>query len=165
MAALTTATPRRFRNWGASCTQNARVANADTIYYGSFVGFPGTNALTSRRGYLTTYRNQVNMIWAGIALGAGTPGDFSTTNTIVGDTAASPVVEANFEAGALILEQYTVTGVSAQTDVMRIPVYATSDNDLSTTAGYPTAIGRVMYWYSSTTADVLLYGMLAAIVI
>lgn len=165
MGALSTATPRRFRNFGASCTQNARVANSDTLYYGSFLGFPGTNALTSRRGYITTYRNEVNMIWAGVCIGAGTPGDMSVTNTVVGNTSASPVVEASFEAGTLILEQYTVTGVSAQTDVMRQKVYAANDNDLTLTAGYPTEVGRVMYWYSSTTADVLVYGMLAAIVI
>lgn len=164
MAALSTATPRRFRSI-QSWTLNSRVANSDTIYIGSFCGWPGTNALTSRRGYLTTFRNQVNMIWGGICIGAGTAGDLSTTNTVVGSTSASPVVEATVEAGPLILEQYTVTGVSAQTDVMRTAVYASTDNDLTTTAGYPNAVGRVLYWYSSTTCDVLIYGTLNFLVI
>ena len=165
MAALTAAAQRRVRRLDSGPVLSSRVANTDTIYVGSFTGWPGANALTSRRGYLTTYRNEVNFIWAGIARPSSATNSLSATNTVVGDTTASPVVEISVDMGALILEQYTVTGVSAQTDVARTAVYATTDNDLTTTSGYPNAVGRVIYWYSSTTADVWLYGFLAGIVI
>lgn len=165
MAALTAAQQRKPRHWGPAVQQNWRVANADTIYVGSFCGVPGTNALTSRRGYLTTYRDQVNMMWAGLCAGTGTAGDLSTSDSIVGNTSATPVAEASTYVNPFVLDQYTVTGVSAQTDVLRIAVYASNDNDLTTTASYPAAIGRVVYWWSSTTADVLFYGVLASIVI
>lgn len=165
MAALTAATARRYRPWGSPVPISARVANSDTVYVGSFCGWPGTNALTSRRGYLTTYRNEVNMIWAGLAIGTSATNSLSVTNTVVGDTSATPVPEIAVEAGSFILEQAAVTGVSAQADVARIAVYASNDNDLTTTAGYPGVVGRVMYWYSSTTCDVLFYGFLSAIVI
>lgn len=163
--ALSAAVARRYRPWMSGSVISARVANGDTVYVGSFCGWPGANALTSRRGYLTTYRNQVSMIWAGLAIGATATNSLSVTNTVVGDTSASPVPEIAVEAGPFILEQYAVTGTSAQSDVARVAVYASDDNTLTTTASYAPAVGRVMYWYSSTTCDVLFYGFLAAIVI
>lgn len=160
MSTLTAATQRRGRNWGPSIHQNFRVDNSATIFVGAFTGLPGANALTSDRGYLVEWQNQVNLQWAGIAIAESATNSLSTSNTVVGDTSASPVVELAVETGAYVLEQYTVTGVSAQTDVWRTAVYGSNDNDLTTTAGYPAAIGRVLYWYSSTTCDVLLFGML-----
>jgi len=164
MAALTTATPRRYRPWGMSVTQNWRVANTNTIYVGAWTALPGTGGLTSNRGYLVPYQNIATIEWAGMAIPGGTPGDLSTTNTIVGNTSAAPVVEATTEAGPFIFERATVTGVSAQTDVGKA-FYASNDNDLTLTAAVSPAVGRIIYWYSSTTADVLFYGYLAAIVI
>jgi len=79
MAALTAAVARRYRPFSEGTVMNARIANGDTVYVGSFCGWPGTNALTSRRGYLTTYRNQVNMIWAGLAIGMSATNSLSVT--------------------------------------------------------------------------------------
>jgi len=166
MAALSAAVQRRYRSI-YSYVQNWRVANADTLYIGSYCCIPGAQALTSRRGYLTTFRNEQNVQWAGILIGSpggsGASG-LSTSNTVVGDTSASPVVEGSTEAGPYVGEQLAVTGVSAQTDV-RQPVYASNDNDLTLTANQAPIVGRVVYWYSSTTADVLFYGYLASVVI
>lgn len=162
MAALTAASQRRYRLWGKSVLQNYRVMNSQTIYVGSFVGTPGTVGLTSARGYARTYTDEQTIEWLGLAIGS--PFNLSTTNTIVGDTSASPVIEVSCETGPFVLEQYTVTGVSAQTDVGKA-LYARNDNDLNLTASQAPAAGRVEYWWSSTTADALLYGRLAAIVI
>lgn len=166
MAALTAATTRRFRNAGFSWHQNWRVANGDVVYVGSFCGVPGTNALTSRRGYLTTYRNQVNMMWAGIMIRSNYESTADQAlNQVTGNTSGTPVPEAWTEAGPIILEQYAVTGLAAQSDLWRLPVYASNDNDFTLTAGYSPAVGRIAYWYSTSSADVLLYGALAAVVI
>lgn len=167
MAAMTAAAARRYRPWGKSVTQNWRVANADTMYLGALAGLPGANALTSRRGYLTPWANQQNLVWVGLVIGAGTAADLSTTNTIVGSTSAAPVVEATTESGPFVIEQVAVAGVSAQTDVMRTLVYDTTDNtaDLTTTAGQAGRIGIVLYWWSSTTCDVLFYGALNLLVL
>ena len=160
MSTLTAAVQRRTRNWGPAIMQNYRVDNAATIYIGAFCGLPGANALTSDRGYLVEWQNQVNLQWAGIAIAESATNSLSVDGTVVGDTSASPVVQLAVDCGPLVLEQYTVTGVSAQTDVWRTSVYGSNDNDLTTTANYTTAIGRVLFWYSSTTCDVLLFGQL-----
>ena len=165
MAALTVATTRRYRKWGYSVNQNWRVANAVTVYVGSFCMIPGANGLTSTRGYARPFATTQTEIWIGMAIGS--PFSLSVTNTIVGDTSATPVVEVTTEAGPFILEQYAVTGVSAQADV-RQSVYATSDNDLSLTVGAAAGstdrqVGTVTYWWTSTTCDVLLYGYLASL--
>lgn len=165
MAALSAAIQRRTRKWGAEVTQGWRVVNADTIYVGSFCCLPGAVGLTSRRGYVTTYRDAQQVQWVGIA--TGSPFNLSITNTIVGNTSPSggnPVTEVTTAAGPLLLEQYVVTGATGQTDVYKA-VYASNDNDLTLTSAQSPAIGRVIYWYTSTTCDVLLYGYLSSIVI
>lgn len=158
MSALSAAAQRRVRNLH-NWSQNWRAQNSNTFYFGAFCAVPGANALTSSRGYLVEWQNEINLLWAGYIIGSGT-NSLSTTNTVVGDTSASPVVEATTECGPFILVQYTVTGVSAQSNVGRTQVYASNDNDLTTTANQAPVVGRVLYWYSSTTADVLMYGLL-----
>lgn len=162
MSALSVATQRRYRLWGKSVVQNYRVANGDTIYIGSYVGMPGTSSLTSRRGYATTYRDVKTIEYLGLAIGS--PFNLSTSNTIVGDTSATPVVEVTCETGPFIEEQRVVTGVSAQTDVGKA-LYLSNDNDMTITASQAPAVGRVEYWWTSTTCDAMLYGRLAGIVI
>ncbi len=157
MAALTAASQRRIKPAGASIQRNFRVVNSDTIYFGAWVGLPGTSALTSSRGYAVPYQDESTLIWLGHAAGAS-PGDVETNMSVIGDTSESPVPEVVVDIGPLLFEQGTVTGVSAQTDVGDL-VYASNDNDLTTTASYTPAVGRVVYWHSSTTADVLFYGM------
>ena len=161
MSVLSVAT-QRLTSQVFSCHRNYRVANGVTIYFGSYVGMPGTAALTSTRGYARPYANQLTIEYLGLAVGS--PYDLTVANTIVGNTAATPVVEVSVEIGPFVEINRTVTGVTAQSDVGKA-VYLSNDNDMTLTAGYPAAIGRVEYWYSSTSADVLLYGRIAAIVI
>lgn len=156
-----------------SLKQTFRVANAIRIYAGSMCGLPGTNALTSARGYLTTWRDQVNLQWAGIAeaqswtgglITSAQSGTVSNVNSVLGDTSAAPVPEISVECGPIILNAVTVTGVSAQTDVWRTLVYSTTDNyaDIRTTAtSYAPAIGKVLYWNTSTTCSIYLFGLAA----
>jgi len=157
MAALAAPTERTFSVLN-SFQQSHRVVDGDIIYPGAFCGFPGSSALTSDRGYLVPFQDESTMIWAGIALAQSGTGNVGTDGSVTGDTSASPVPEMATEMGMGILQNISVTGVAAQTDVMRTSVYASSDNDLSTTAGYPGAIGRVLYWYATTYCDVLVYG-------
>lgn len=153
-----------------SMPQTFRVANAIRIFAGALCGLPGTNALTSSRGYLTRWQDQVNLQWAGIALAQSWTGSLivsaqtgvaANVNSVLGDTSLSPVPEISVEMGPLNLRNMTVTGVSAQTDVWRTPVYCSTDNftDFTTTAtSYAPSIGRILYWNSSTTATVFVYG-------
>lgn len=156
----------------SSLVQTYRIANAIRIYAGGFVGLPGANALTSARGYLSRWQDQINLQWAGIALAQSWTGGLivsaqtavaANVNTVLGDTSLDPVPQISAECGPTIIKNATVTGVSAQADVWRTLVYCSTDNyaDMSTTAtSYAPAIGKVLYWHSSTTADVLLFGML-----
>lgn len=165
MAALTASTTRRYRSGGFSWHQNWRVSNNDVIYIGSFCGIPGADALTSRRGYVDTYSDEQTIQWVGPCIRTSYESAADRDNNrVTGDTSASPVPEAWTEAGPIVLEQVTVTGVSAQADV-RLAVYASNDNDLTVTASQSPVIGRVVYWYSGTTVDVLAYGYLASVVI
>lgn len=159
MAALTTATPRRTRIWGYSVNANFPVANAVTVYQGSWCMIPGIQSFTSTRGYARPYTTAQGGLWIGMAIGS--PFDLSVTNTIVGDTSASVVPEVSVEAAPFVFERATVTGVSAQGDV-RQSVYASNDNDLTLTrvSAEHREVGMVLYWYSSTTADVLFFGLL-----
>jgi hypothetical protein len=167
MAALTAYTTRRYRTAGASFHQNWRVANSDVIYIGSFCGIPGTSGLTSRRGYITTYRDAQTIQWAGVCIRSNYESAADRDlNQVTGATSNSPVPEAWTEAGQIILEQATVTGVSAQTAV-GTDVWATSDNDLQNSAapnGSP-AVGSIVYWYSSTTCDVAVFGYLGSVIL
>lgn len=161
MSALSAAVQRATSS-GASFHRNYRVANAQTIYFGSYVGMPGTAALTSSRGYAVPYSNQLTIEYLGLAIGS--PFNLSTSNTIVGNTSATPVPEVSVEIAPFVELQRVVTGVSAQTDVGKA-VYLSNDNDMTLTSSYAAAVGRVEYWWSSTTCDVLLYGRIASIVI
>jgi hypothetical protein len=150
---------------------NFKIANAIRIYAGALCGLPGTNALTSSRGYLVRWQDQINLQWAGIATAAdpstglltsARTGTASNVNSVLGDTSLTPIPEISVETGPGILREVTVTGVTAVTDVWRTLVYCSTDNysDLTTTAtSYAPAIGKVVYWNTSTTCSVYLFGM------
>lgn len=172
MSALTQATfPPYTHNSRASVPQTFRVATAVRIYAGAFCGIPGTGGLTSTRGFLQRWQNVATTLWIGIAeaqswTGAlitsaqsGTP---SSVNSVLGDTALDPDPEISVETSPIVLKNVAVAGVSAQSDCWRTLVYCTTDNyaDLTTTASIAPAIGKVLYWYSSTSCDVQLFGML-----
>lgn len=172
MANLAQAVTPPYRHPLMRMPQTFRVANGRRIYAGALCGLPGANALTSARGYLERWQDQVNLQWAGIAeaqswtgalITSAQTGTASNVNSVLGDTGASPVPEITVEMGPLILVNITVTGVAAQSDVWRTLVYCETDNyeDIDTSAStYSPAIGKVLYWYSSTSADVLIFGAL-----
>jgi len=149
-----------------------RIANSVRIFAGAICGLPGANALTSSRGYLQRWQNQVNIQYAGIAIAeswtgglltAARTGTAANVNSVLGDTGLTPVPEISVETGPIIAREIAVTGVSAQTDVWRTLVYGTTDNqdDLTTTAtAYAPALGKVVYWNTSTTCSVYFFGML-----
>ena len=173
MAALTADTqPPIDRGASVSAPRSNRVANAVRIWAGAFVGLPGANALTSARGYYSLWQDQINLQYAGIAEAQSWTGGLLTSvrtgtaanvNSVLGDTGATPVPEITVETAALVLRGVTVTGITAQSDVWRTLVYCSTDNyaDLSTTAtSYAPALGKPIYWYSSTRVDLQLFGML-----
>lgn len=161
MAALSAAVSNR--KWASiyAWTQNYTVLNGATIYVGSFCGLLNGTA-TAQRGYLKAYADQNNIKFMGLCIGS--PFDLTTSLTVVGNTSATRIPQATVEAGPGILKQYTVTGSSAATDVGR-QVYLRNDNDMNLTQILSPRIGRVEYWYTSTTCDVLVYGNLSAEVI
>lgn len=162
MGALSAYVDRRYRPGGFSWPQNWVVANTDVIFIGSFMGLPNptTGGLTSRRGYATTFQNQQQLMWLGVCVRTNYESSSDRdANKVTGVSAGSPPPEAWAESGPIVLEQYAVTGLSAQGDVGK-PVYAVNDNDLQLTQAQAPSIGRVCYWYSTTSADVLCYGFL-----
>jgi len=163
MAALTAAVSNR--SWASvhSWVQNYRVLNAGVIWVGSFVGsLNGTS--TAQRGYAKAYADQNNIKYLGLAIGS--PFNLSTSLSVTGNTNATttPIPEVTVEAGPGILNGYTVTGLSAYTDVFR-QVYLRNDNDMNITQVLAPRIGRVEYWSTSTTGAVFVYGNLACEVI
>ena len=161
MAALTAAVSNR--SWASihSWVQNYKVLNAGVIWVGSFCGaLNGTS--TAQRGYVKAYADQNNIKYMGLAIGS--PFDLATTLKVTGDTSATRVPMVTLECGPGILRQYTVTGSSAVTDQMR-QVYLRNDNDMNVTQVLSPRIGRIEYWHTSTTCDVLVYGALSAEVI
>lgn len=162
MSALTAYVDRRYRPGGFSWFQNFIVNNTDVIYIGSFVGLPNPTqgGLTSKRGYVSAFTDQQKLMWAGVCVRTNYESlTDQTLNKVTGATSNTPPPEAQCEAGPIVLEQYAVAGLSAQSDMGK-PVYALNDNDLTLTASQAPSIGRVCYWYSTTSADVLCYGFL-----
>lgn len=175
MSALAQAVTYRNQLKVWSCPLTLPVANGIRIYAGALCGLPGANALTSSRGYLTRWQNQVNLQWAGIAIADSWTGGLLTSartgtaanvDSVLGDTSLDPIPQISFETGPTILREIVVTGVTAQTDVWRTLVYSSTDNyeDITTTATvYSPAIGKVVYWNTSTTCSVYLFGMLRSV--
>lgn len=166
MAALTAQTARRLAPGGFSWPRNWRIADTIRVYIGSFCGIPGTGGFTSTRGFLRPWSNVATTQWAGVCTGFNFPANVVDINagSLAGATAESPDPEAVTEAGPVVLENYSVTGVSAQAD-LRLSVYATNDNDLTVTANIAPIVGRIIYYRTSTNCDVLFYGYLASVVI
>lgn len=164
MAQLTAYVDRRYRPGGFSWFQNWVVNNADVIYIGSFCGIPNPTGggLTSKRGYVSIYSNQQQIMWVGVCTRTNYESTTDQTgNKVTGATSNSPPPEIWAEGGPIVLEQYAVAGLSAQSDLGKA-VFALNDNDLTLTQGQSPSIGRIAYWYSATQADVLCYGFLGA---
>ena len=149
-----------------------RIADAVRIWAHAMCALPGANANTSARGYLIRWEDEINVQWAGFAEASSWTGGLITSaqtgtaanvNSVLGATGSTPVPEITVETGPFILREVAVTGVSAQADVWRTLVYLSTDNyaDLTSTATtYAPAIGKVVYWNTSTTCSVYFFGML-----
>lgn len=163
MATLTTALARTNVKWLSSYLNPFVVANAVTIPYGAYCMLPGTGGDTANRGYLDNYQIIATAIFAGMAVAGSNPGDQSVTNTVVGNTALTPLPAMSCDLGAHILVNYPVTGASAQTDVGK-PAYLANNNDVTLTSplSNSTAIGRIVYYASASSENVLFYGMIGS---
>lgn len=145
-------------------TENPRsvalpIADAVTLYHHTFAGIRGPTHGTSQ-GYVDDYDDEPGMIFAGLL---ENPGGLSSQ---LGDTSASPPPESGISILPQILRKATVTGASAQSDVMA-PVYATDNQVLTLTrpSDDATVVGVVTKWHSSTTCDVLLLGLLGQLLL
>lgn len=127
--------------------QSFKILNAEVIYNGALV------TLDLQDGYLRNLEDTsgTNDRFCGIAI--------PKTNSVTGDTSASPVVECPVSIGGCVLEKVAVTGASAVTNTGD-PVFATDENTLtlSSTSNLK-KVGVVLRWYSSTTCDVGLFSM------
>src|SRR3990167_419224 len=106
MAALSAFTTYSNLQKVYSLMRTFRIANAVRIYGGALCGLPGANALTSGRGYLEPWQDQLNLQWAGIAevqswtgglITAAQTGTASNVNSVLGDTSLTPIPEISVE--------------------------------------------------------------------
>lgn len=116
------------------------VANGVTVYAGSLVG-------TDLNGVLNKWDNVATTRFAGIC-----------QQTVVGNTGATPPVEARVNDTGVILKGVTVAGASSIATV-NSPVYCQTDNvaDLTVTAATSKAIGFIVRYISGSINDVQLY--------
>lgn len=129
---------------------SAEVANAVQTYAGMWAGLRGPDHATTQ-GYLDAYDDEKGMIWVGGHL----------DEQQLGDTSASPPVANRWNTEPKVYPQLTVTGVTSRGDIGKA-VYATDSNTLTLTRPtLGTPIGVVTEWHSSTTCDVLLFGLAA----
>lgn len=114
-----------------------QLTNSLTVYKGSALG-------TTSTGYAVKWADTAGYKFKGIsARGA------------VGDTSATPPVEAEIVQGA-ILKRLTVTGASAITDIDSY-VYLSTDNpdDVTLTSTVNVGpVGQIVRYYGGTTCDV-----------
>lgn len=151
-----------------SAVQNFTVANAVTIPVGAYTMLPGTSGDTANRGLLDNYSNFSTAIFVGLceSWGGAAPLASITAGTVIGSTApANPyqAVMAAVETGPHINRAQNVAGGSAQSDVGK-KVWLLNNNDLTLTSqlslGLSNMVGRVVFFNSATSEDVMMYGML-----
>lgn len=131
---------------------SVQIANSAVVYAGGFAQLRGPDHATSQ-GYAAPYNDEKGAIFAGL---------FESANGLTsatGDTSASPVPEAAIDVDPQVLRRIAVTGAASRGDIGK-PVYATDDNTLSLTRPTNgTPVGMVVEWHTSTTCDVLLFGL------
>jgi hypothetical protein len=146
--------PARYSNRvGASLTgQNPyRVKNAVRIYHGALVG------IDPNSGYIQNWSSGSAALikFLGLAM--------PLENSVLGDTAASPIVECPVNESGQILEGVTVAGAVAPlgggaTGRPGVPVYATDENTFTVTATSNVgAVGRLVRCTSAGVGDVQLF--------
>jgi hypothetical protein len=161
MAALTAYAYRRYRPGGFSWLQNWPVLNTNVIFIGSWVGLADPLlGVTANKGYAMDYTNTGSIRWLGPAVRSNYESAADRdANKVTGATGNSPPPEVWTEGGPIVLEQQNIAGVTAQTNLGQF-VYASNDNDLTLTQGNTRAIGRIVYFNSTTQCDVLVYGFM-----
>lgn len=152
MAALTATLVRKLRS--GSRKQSFPIANAVTLYQGSYVAI-------NTSGYVTTYAGAaIDTSRAAVIVGFVQPHPYPADldQSLKGDTALTPVPEATVETAEHILEQVAVTGVTAQSDVGKLVYLNSNDNDLTLTRPQNAlALGVIDRWHTSTTSDVRVF--------
>lgn len=135
------------------------IANSVTLYHHLFAAIRGPDHGTSQ-GYADDADDEAGLVFAGLL---ENPGGLSSDT---GDTSASPPPEVTIPIVPTILERYAVTGASAQSDLLA-PVYVTDNQTLTLTRPSDDAevVGVVTKWHTSTTCDVLLFGLLAQLIL
>ena len=131
-----------------------QIADAVTLYKDRLHGIRGEDHATTQ-GYADAYAAELGMMFAGRLL------DGDGLASKLGDTSATPPPEASLNVLPEILKSVTVTGVASQGDLLKA-VYATDNQTMTLTKpsspGAP-PIGFVSRWYTSTTCDVCLLGL------
>lgn len=135
------------------------IADAVALYKGRFAGIRGPTHGTSQ-GYLDHYDDEPGMVFAGLVESAG--GLAQKT----GDTSASPVPEAVIGLLPTILRRVTVTGAASRADILK-PIFVTDNQTMTLTRPSDDAevCGCIIEWHTSTTCDVLLFGLVAQLVL
>lgn len=116
------------------------VKSGVTVYAGSLV------ALESSTGHIEPIADATtDQVYLGVC-----------QQKVVGDGS----LKATVSLDEFILPSVAVTGASAMTDIGSL-VYATTDNTLTLARPADDAcpVGRVLYWHSSTTCDVAMFGI------
>ncbi len=132
---------------------STEIADAVTIFKGRFTGIRGPDHATTQ-GYLDSFVGEAGMFFGGLLESA----DGLTEK--LGATGDSPPPEGSLLLLPRIIRRVTVTGVASRADILK-PVYATDNQTLTLTrpSTFAIVIGVVVEWHSSTTADVLLFGI------
>tara|TARA_R110002072_G_scaffold35076_2_gene104164 strand:- start:18066 stop:18920 length:855 start_codon:yes stop_codon:yes gene_type:complete len=130
-----------------------QIADSQTLYHGRFVGLRGPEHATSQ-GDAANYEDEAGMIFGGVA---ANPGGLSSA---AGDSSGTPPPKVGVSLVPEILKAVTVAGASAITDQWK-PVFATDNATLTLTrpADDAEAVGVIARWITSTSCDVLLFGL------
>lgn len=167
MATITTYTDRDIKIID-SYMQDFTIANAVTIPVGAYTMLPGSSGDTANRGLLDNYLNESTSIFVGLLVswGGAAPLASITGGTVIGNTAAAnpyQSVMGAVETGPHILKSVNIAGGSAQSDVGK-KVWMLNNNDFTLTSqlsiGLSNTVGRVVFFNSGTSENILLYGMI-----
>jgi len=156
MAALSTDTPRTT---ATILGTQAQVVNADTAYSGGVAAVCTTQHATSgSRGRTEPFSGAVGQLVAGLYSRA----------TRLGDTSASPPTATSISIEDQRVEYLAVTGLAGTVADNFKLVYASTDNDFTLTrpsAPNGNPVGIVVQFRTSTTCDIILYGLVTQTVL
>lgn len=136
-----------------------QIADAVTVYKGRFAGIRGPTHGTTQ-GYLDSYDDEPGQVFGGLIESAG------GLSEKLGATSASPVPEAGVKIYPRILRRVTVTGAASRADILK-PIYVTDNQTMTLTRPSDDAevCGSIIEWHTSTTCDVLCYGLVSQLVL